>query len=287
MKTVALLGGAITTRNAVKDSTADEIWVANWSYLHDWVPRIDRLFEMHPIWIYGDTKKPEWIKPHSHWKWLQTGEKGYPIYMLMDRPEIPSCVRYPIEEITEDVFGTRLLRGDEPSDFYSSSADYMLAMAIHEKFERIELYGLEMGSTTEYRYQREGAAYFIGVASGRGITVQRQPNSIIMKGKKYGYEGGQMIFRQDLEAMLNHWLKVKKERFSRMSNFEGRLQAMHADGKTQEELRDLAKKCGVARDMAAKADGWVDCLTYQIKEVDLEEGEMELINPFETITAVS
>jgi len=287
MKSVALLGGADTTRGAVKDSTADEIWTANWSYLYDYVPRIDRLFEMHPIWVYGDTDKDEWIKPARHWKWLQAGEKGYPIYMLMDRPEVPSCVRYPIEDITLDVFGTRLLRGDEPSDFYSSSADYMLAMAIYEGFDKIELYGIEMGSSTEYRYQREGAAYFIGVATGRGITVQRQTNSIVMKNKKYGYEGGQMIFRQDLEAMFRYWTKVRRDRFAKMSNLEGRLQAMHAEGKSQEELHELATKCGEARDLSAKADGWVDCLTYQIKEVDLEEPEMALTNPFEMITAVS
>ena len=286
MRSVALLGGAETTRDAVHNSTADEVWTANWSYLYDYVPRIDRLFEMHPIWIYGNSEKPEWIKPYRHWKWLQDGEKGYPIYMMMDRPEVPSCVRYPIEDITENLFGNRLLKGDEPSDFYSSSADYMLAMAIHEGFDRIELYGIEMGSSTEYRYQREGAAYFIGVASGRGITVQRQPNSIILKGKKYGYEGGQMIFRQDLEAMFRHWSKVRRDRFAKMSNLEGRLQAMHAEGKTQEELQELAKKCGEARDLAAKADGWVDCLTYEIKEVDLEEVEMELTNPFEMITRV-
>ena len=71
-----------------------------------------------------------------------------------------------------------------------------------------------------------------------------------------------------------------------MSNLEGRLQAMHAEGKTQEELHELATKCGKARDLAGKADGWVDCLKYQIKEVDLEEPEMELTNPFEMITRV-
>ena len=71
-----------------------------------------------------------------------------------------------------------------------------------------------------------------------------------------------------------------------MSNYEGKLQALFNEGKTQEELQELALKCGEARDLAAKADGWVDCLTYQINEVDLEEGEMELTNPFERITRV-
>jgi hypothetical protein len=287
MKTVALLGGAESTRDQVWNSNADEIWTANWTYLYDYCPRIDRLFEMHPIWVYGDCEKPEWTKPYKHWRWLQDGEKGYPIYMMVQHPKVPSSVRYPIEDITEDLFGNRLLRGDEPTDLYSSSADYMLAMAIYEGFDKIELYGVEMGSSTEYKYQREGASYFIGAATGRGITVQIPPKSIIMKSKKYGYEGGQMIFRQDLEAMLRHWAKLKRDRFAMMSNVEGRLQALHAEGKTSEEMRPLAFKCSEARENAAVASGWVDCLTYQIKEVDLEEHEMELRNPFETITEVS
>ena len=287
MKSVALLGGADITRGAVKDTTADEVWTVNWNYLYDWVPRIDRLFEMHPIWVYGDTDKDEWIKPRKHWKWLQDGEKDYPIYMLKHCPEVPSCVRYPIEEITKDLFGDRLLKGDEPSNFYCSSVDYMLALAIHEGFECIEMYGIEMGSNTEYRYQRESAAYFSGVAIGRGITVKRQPNSILFKNKKYGYEGGQMIFRQDLEAVYRHWIKVKRDRFAKMQNLEGRLQALHGDGKTQEELQALAFECSKARENAAVADGWRQCVEYLIKEVDLEEPEMELNNPFEMITAVS
>lgn len=286
MKSVALLGGADITRDAIKDSTADEIWTANWTYVEPWCPKFDRLFEMHPIWLYGNADKDEWIKPFKHWKWLQDGEKGYPIYMLMEHPDVPSCVRYPIEEITEDLFSDRLLKGDEPSSFYSSSADYMLAMAIHEGFDRIELYGIEMGSDTEYRYQREGGAFFVGLAIGRGITVQRQSNSIMLKGKKYGYEGGQMIFRQDLEAMYRHWVRVKRDRFALMQNLEGRLQGLFEDGKTREELQELAFKCSKARENAAVASGWVACLEYEINEVDLEEPEMELLNPFEVITRV-
>ncbi len=287
MKSVALLGGADITRDAVFNSTADELWTANWTYKEDYCPeKIDRLFEMHPIWAYGDADTDEWVKPRVHWKWMKDGEKDFPIYMLMDRPEVPSCVRYPIEDITEDLFGERLLKGGDPSSFYSSSADYLLAMAIHEGFDKIEMYGIEMGSDTEYRYQREGAAFFIGLAMGRGITVTREANSITLKGKKYGYEGGQMIFRQDLEAMYRHWKKVKRDRFAKMQNLEGRLQGLFAEGKTHEELQGLAFECNKAREMAAVASGWMDCLRYQIQDVDLEEPEMEVLNPFDTIYKV-
>ncbi len=95
-----------------------------------------------------------------------------------------------------------------------------------------------------------------------------------------------MIFRQDLEAMYRHWIEIKRDRFAKMQNREGRLQALFADGKTQDELQELAVECSIAKTSAAVAAGWVDCLSYQIKEVDLEEPEMEVLNPFETLTKV-
>ena len=51
MKTVALVGLAETTRGAVAQSKADEIWTLNHSYAYVHLPRIDRYFDMHPWWI--------------------------------------------------------------------------------------------------------------------------------------------------------------------------------------------------------------------------------------------
>lgn len=283
MRTVALVGLSTTTREAVRNSSADEIWTLNWAHLYDFIPRIDRLFEMHPIWAYMRTSLPEYEKPRKQWRWLQKVH-GYPIYMLKGIPEIPDCVRYPLEEVTEDIFGVRLLRGEDPSSFYSSSVDYMLALAIYEKVDVIELYGIEMGSTTEYRYQREGAAFFIGVAIGRGITVKREKNSILLRSKMYGYEGGQMIFRTDLERYLQHWTKTKTEKMAVLQNLEGRLQHMQNilgdDFHNDPDALALAQELSNIRDEVMIAEGACQNLTYLIREVDLEEPEFELVNPF-------
>ena len=287
--TVALLAGAETARGGVWDSAADEVWSMNWNYLYDWVPRIDRLFEMHPIWVTGSIEKPEYDKPRKHWAWLQNTQTDYPIYMLQYLPSVPSCVPFSIVSVSKLLFGDLLVKGDSPHDFYTSTVDYMLALAIYEhakfgRWETIELYGAEMGSGTEYRYQREGAAFFIGQAIARGIKVVRASNSILLRTKKYGYEGGQMIFRQDLERLLGHWKREKRDYFARVANLEGRLQNMAKDGPVEdEEFQHLAIEYQNTKDTAAVAAGYVQCLEYLIKEIDMEETNLDLTNPFEQI----
>lgn len=283
MSTLALLGGAEPTRGAIVNSNAEEIWTMNWFYLYDWVPRIDRLFEMHPIWAYGQTGKPEHAKIKDHWKWLQENKTTYPIYMLKNVPSISSCIQYPLKEVTECVFGRKLLRNDNPTDFYGSTVDYMIALAIYESatgiksWDRLELYGIEMGSMTEYRYQREGSAFFIGRAM-QYMSVVLQPNSILLRSKKYGYEGSQMIFRQDLERMLEQFVQKKLEASARLQHAEGRLSVVVETG-SREEIQSANMDVMKARDDLMIASGAEQTVVYQIREIDLEEPELELVSP--------
>ena len=275
MRRVALLGGAEETRNGVADSKADEIWTLNWSYLYDYVPRIDRLFEMHPIWLYSTTDKEEWLKPRKHWDWLRHEPKEYPVYMLKHIPEVINCISYPIDEISDYLFGNLLSRGENTQDFFSSSFDYMMGMAIYEGWDIIELYGFEMGSLTEYRYQREGAAFFIGQAIARGIQVELPKKSVLLRARRYGYEGGQMIFRQDLELIHNKWQERHRDSMARIQYYEGRMSENPSD-ENSEKLR-------LAQEDALITSGGLQLLEYQIRHIDLEEPELEIKNPMMTI----
>lgn len=311
MKTVALVGLAETTRDAVKRSKADEIWVLNWSYNYKFLDRtgIDRLFEMHKIWLFVDNDHKEYKKPKDHWKWLHKPHP-FPIYMLRDIPSIPSCVNYPIDEITEDVFADRLIvvewKGEKhvfdthrgtyvrhKQDLYTSSFDYLMAMAIHEKVDVIEIYGFEMGSETEYHYQRDGAHYMMGVANGRGITVERQINSVLMKSKRYGYEGAQMIFRQDLERHLLNWEKERVIRLSKLNHLEGQhasLEAVFKNNQGEElgaAMEVLRSEIFEQRDRVSIAAGAFQAVKYLIQEVDLMEPELELSSPWDKADEVS
>jgi hypothetical protein len=270
MRRVALLGGAEETRAGVAQSKADEIWTLNWSYLYDYVPRIDRLFEMHPVWLYATTDKEEWAKPRKHWDWLRTQPRDYPVYMLRHIPEVINCISYPIDEISAYLFGDLLSRGGQAQDFFSSSFDYMMALAIYEGWDVIELYGFEMGSLTEYRYQREGAAFFIGQAIARGIRVEMPRKSVLLRARRYGYEGGQMIFRQDLELIHGKWQERHRDAMARVQYYEGRMSENATD--------ENADKLRLAREDALISSGGLQLLEYQIRFIDLEEPELELKN---------
>jgi len=287
--TLALLGGAETTREDVWNREHDEIWTMNWSYRYDWVPYIDRLFEMHQVWLMGKSGQPEYQKVTEHWEWLKE-ERPYPIYMLGDfRDEVPSCVEYPILEVTEHIFGTHFRKGDKPTRYYGSSVDYMLALAIYEHdklgyWDRVEMYGIEMLVDTEYRYQRDGLFYLLGQANARGMITNTPEHSRLLRTKCYGYEGAQMIFRQDLERLHEMWAIRKRDSFSILQNLEGQLQTLLKNGKGESrEAEKLAFKVRDKRDEAAVAAGWVQCLEYQIKEIDLEEPEDVFESPFVTI----
>ncbi len=277
MRRLALLGGAEETRGGVWDSQADEIWTVNWFYLYDWVPRVDRLFEMHPVWLFTYNEQAEWQKPRDHWQYLHQ-PLPYPVYMLADIPEIPACIRYPIEDVTAYLFGERLIKGRNLQDFYTSSFDYMMALAIHEKWDVVELYGFEMGSLTEYRYQREGGAFFIGQAVARGIQVILPEKSVLLRARRYGYEGGQMIFRQDLERLHDKWEEKHRDATGRVQYWEGRC-AGNDDENAHEQLR-------LAREDALITSGGLQLLNYEIRFIDLEEPEISIINPMMSIPIV-
>jgi hypothetical protein len=88
---------------------------------------------------------------------------------------------YPLAEVIAD-FNT---------DYFSNTVDYTLALAIHEGFMEIDLYGVNMSNPGEYAYQKPGVEFWIGMAMGRGVNVRTfGDHSTILKtrdGKLYGY----------------------------------------------------------------------------------------------------
>src|SRR5574340_219110 len=195
------------TLHAAKDTTADEIWFLNHGYmiLQDELPRCDRMFEIH---------KQEWFRRkevavnEKYWEWL-TQPHPFPIYLQENIPEVISGIVYPFKEICEDLF-PHLLRQDPSGKlirdtFMTSSASFMMAMAIHEKFERIWIYGIGMQTGTEYGYQLPGFTYMIGVANGRGIDVVNQHNSPICRAEVYAYSAIPYVSQKHLEELRQHY----------------------------------------------------------------------------------
>lgn len=155
-----------------------EVWTLGW----DPMPVCHRTFEMHQNWrdFRGD---PEDSAMHRAWLAGQT----VPVYMLKREPEVPTSVRYPMEEVAGLVGLTK-----HKTPYLESSIAYMMALAVLEcgKGDRIGIWGVDMATNGEYVYQRANLEYLVGLARGKGIKVYTPPQSALLThaaGVPYGF----------------------------------------------------------------------------------------------------
>lgn len=232
---IAIAGFSTTTLGALQNSKADEIWTVNHAFvMEQFFPRFDRVFELHK---YGWFLRRGQYRLTKYKAWLRQ-KHDFPIYMQKVYKSFPSSVRYPIDEVNQLIFG-RLLRGEEMNLYYTSSFSYMLALAIYEQVQRIEVYGIDMSNDTEYYYQKPGGELMIGVALGHGIEVALQPNSDLCKAQLYAYDRVPAANRKRAEELA--------------ALYEQRHIRLKADVETQAELFNRREIKDPAAYMAASA----------------------------------
>jgi|TARA_R110000824_G_scaffold146487_1_gene315313 hypothetical protein len=177
MRTVTILGKAPRAGTSVEG----EVWACNdlqtslpegWSF-DAW----DRWFDLHT---------DAHIKKHRPlaWAWYQTSDGRRPIYLHRPYVEISGSVAYPRNDI-QTLFSV----DDDPFEYFTSSIDWMLALAISTGVGRIILHGVDLWDAPHERGdQRCGAHYWIGVARGRGICVDIPHESSLCKATRlYGW----------------------------------------------------------------------------------------------------
>ena len=69
--------------------------------------------------------------------------------------------RYPIRDVVRDC----------RSSYFLNTISYMLAYAIHLKYSKISLHGIDQGPTWELQQAKPHVCYWLGFAAGRGIEV--------------------------------------------------------------------------------------------------------------------
>ena len=167
MRKIAIIGKCSNSRSdAPIDNRSWEIWGLAW----DPLPVCHRYFEMHRNWrnFLGNPEDAE-----AHRRWL--AGQNVPVYMLEQEHDIPASVKYPMDEIADDIgrtcYGTPYLE---------SSIAYMMALALYEKVDRIGIWGCDLSTGGEYAYQRPNMEYLIGLARGRGIKVYVPPQNALL-----------------------------------------------------------------------------------------------------------
>jgi hypothetical protein len=138
--------------------------------------RCDRWFEMHTI-AAQNQKDMTWIR-----------RCPVPLYMVPSATTQwalnefnPQQVRYPLERI-EKHFGV---------SYFACSFAYQMALAIHEKFEEIGLFGVELcyGTERERSVEWANVSWWLGVAQGLGVKIHLPPGSHLGRHDfRYGIE---------------------------------------------------------------------------------------------------
>jgi hypothetical protein len=155
-----------------------DIWLFNEAKSNpdnEWAKRADVVFQMHaePIW-----RNPGNRNDKNHADWLKT-QREVVVYMQEQYIDVPMSKKYPLEEVCQALhFNKR---------YFTSSVSYALALASYLGYKKIELYGVEMETDTEYRYQRDGVTFWVGVAVGKGIEFELHCG--MMQAPLYGYDG--------------------------------------------------------------------------------------------------
>ena len=134
---------------------------------------VDVVFNMHAPARKGDLC---WEPSVSY-----ANKNNIPFITLQKLSDVPSSIRYPIEEMH--------------TDYFTNSISYMIAYAIFKGATQIDLYGCTLWGRAEYAQQKPNVEYWIGYARGKGIKVNIHKKSNLMKshdGLVYGYNTQQV-----------------------------------------------------------------------------------------------
>lgn len=163
-KTVRIYGLGANAKRGPRDVPPDtEVWLANIHHLNQAVcphavKQWTRWFNLHSR-EHIDSRYPGTV---LYWQ-----SAGKPVCLQKAQPDIPTSVAFPREAI----------QAKFKSRYFNCTLAWLIAYAILEGFNRIELWGfvLKRGKGYEdYSYERPCIAYWIKQARDRGIEVTYQ-----------------------------------------------------------------------------------------------------------------
>lgn len=219
---VAMVGFASSTRDAAPfDDPTYEVWGLN--QLYRYTPRADRWFEIHTREVF----EKDLVRDTDYVGWLRAAPM--PVYMTQTHPDIPMSVRYPAERIMAAFSSGR--------DYFTSTPSFMVALALLEGFTTIGVYGIDLIVGREYEFEKCCMEYWLGVAQGRGVTLEIPTEAALLKQThRYGYQDSGSFMgplkRSLLESRLRQYHAKRHECLTSLNNLDGAIQEAEA-------LRDL------------------------------------------------
>lgn len=205
--TVCIIGSHPRTREQFDfDRTDCDVWLFNEAISqkkNTWAKRADAIFQMHDPVIW---QNPNNRNDPGHYPWLKNQTEVKEIIMQDVYPDVPASTRFPLEEALKlvDIDPVKFFDGDKTErakpHFLSSSVPQAMALAVLRGYTRVEIYGVAMETTTEYKWQREGVAFWYGFLFGRGVDVYFADPTYICP--MYGYDGEVVIPYEAFEERI-------------------------------------------------------------------------------------
>ena len=197
-KTVRIYGMARNLKRTPPPEKGEEVWLSNNE--HGYQIRLPRALGEWTTWFNLHSRA--WIDSTYRKKsqWYIDNANGRPVYMLKSWPDIPTSIEFPGKKIQE-YFATK--KG--PNRYFTCSVCWLIAFAIMEGYERIELWGFALTDKPDknrknecYKYERPCFFYWVKQAQDRGIEVvwQKEVDNYPFEpgdpdawdGPLYGYE---------------------------------------------------------------------------------------------------
>jgi hypothetical protein len=167
MKSLTIIGKGSGWENAPAVSREADCWGITQLILRR---PVDLVIDMN---VYDDGRWGEQARRDAENARLKAKQLNVPYIDL---------ATYPLDEIIAHF----------KTDYFGSTVDYALALAIYRGYEVMNLYGVNLANPGEYAYQKPSAEFWLGMAMGRGIKVTiHGDHSSLMKTrdrKLYGYD---------------------------------------------------------------------------------------------------
>ncbi len=215
VKKVCIVGFAPSWKEAKWEDESYEIWCLNEMYKRsDQVPkfRATRWFEIH-----NRNSASKSIEEHQ--AWLKSCP--VPLYMWDKYDDLPNSVKFPKDEIVAWLRD----KGHSGAGYFTNSISWMVALAMYEGYEEIQLVGVDMANDSEYGWQRPSCEYFIGLAEGMGIKFYIPPASDLLKCTQlYGFES---------DNKNRVWMKAQTKELSNRSKTYAQQEEQHRNAMMQ------------------------------------------------------
>ena len=189
-----------------------EIWLFNEAPSDPKYKRCDVTFQLHHEAIW---KSPKNRSDEKHYEWLKSGNTPL-VYMQDKFSEVPKSIKYPLKDVLKLTKNISVPGKDFKC--FTSTPDLALALVADmwkkgKKYKKVEIWGIELETETEYKNQRMGFGFWIGYLTALGINIEL--HNTLFTTPMYGYEGDISIPSKIISDRIKEHEVVLKDNYQK------------------------------------------------------------------------